>query len=300
MTRLQKKCMAFSLGLHGLLAVIFIGSAGFGVRPQQTDLQVMTMIPPNIVDRAGAGGGPPAVHRASQPQAQPPAQPSPPQPEAVHVEQVRAEPVERAQPPLPRQPKETSRPQPSPEDSEDAALESNPKPAKRPSRHEVHLSYEPATSVTKGKKSEKSQTSESSARAEARRLKEIENSLDALASGVRSSGSPNTIVDVGGIGGGEAFAGYRDVVFSAYYNAWRTPDGAASRLSSADAKVTIARDGSILSSELVRPSNDAALDRSVDRALRAVTKLPPFPASAHDEQRTFLIRFNLESKEASG
>jgi len=144
------------------------------------------------------------------------------------------------------------------------------------------------------------QSSQSSARAEGRRLKEIENALANLASGVRSSGSQSPIVDVEGIGGGEAFAGYRDVVFSAYYHAWITPDNAASRLGAADAKVTIARDGSILFAELVRPSDDKGLDRSVERALREVTKLPPFPASTRDTQRTYVIRFSLEAKEMTG
>jgi TonB family protein len=64
--------------------------------------------------------------------------------------------------------------------------------------------------------------------------------------------------------------------------------------------VTIARDGSIISAELVNPSGGTALENSVQGALRRVTKLPPFPASARDTQRTFVIRFNLQAKEMSG
>ena len=178
-------------------------------------------------------------------------------------------------------------------------MESKPKPAKRPPRHEVKPSYTLAHATTSAKKPQTNQSSQSSAHTEARRLKEIENALADLASGVRSSGSPNNIVDTEGIGGGEAFAGYRDVVYSAYYRAFR-PDDAASRQSVAEAKVTIARDGSIIVAELVRPSDDKALDRSVERALREVTKFPPFPPSTRDTQRTFVIRFNLEAKEMSG
>jgi colicin import membrane protein len=295
MNRLQKKCMVFSLGLHGLLAVILLASAGFGAHPQQTDLQIMTVIPANIVDRAGAGGGTPAVRLAPQPQSPPQQQQPQPQPQAV-----RAEPVERAPRPTPRQRQEPERPAPAPEPSEDAALESKPKPSKR---HEVQVSYTPASAATSAKKTSKTHSSDasaSSARADARRLKEIRTALADLAAGVQSSGSPNTIVDVGGIGGGEAFAGYRDVVFSAYYHAWTTPDNTASRMGLADARVVIARDGSIISAELSHSSGDRALDKSVEQALRRVTKLPPFPASARDAQRTFLIRFSLEAKEMSG
>jgi TonB family protein len=297
MTRLQKKCMVFSLGAHVLLAVMLFASAGFGSRPEPTeDLHVLTMISANIVDRAGSGGGTTVVNLKPQPQAQPRSQSPPqPQPPATHAEQARPEPVR----PTPHPRLEPTHPQPTPDDTKELSLESRPKISKRHS-HEVQVDYTPARSVTKSKKTETNQSSESSARAEARRMKEIESSLGQLASGVRSSGSQDPIVDTEGIGGGEAFAGYRDVVFSAYYHAWITPDNAASRTDTADAKVTIARDGSIMSAELVRPSDDKALDKSVERALREVTKLPPFPASTRDTQRTYVIRFSLEAKEMTG
>jgi len=295
MTRLQKKCMMFSLGLHGLLLVILLGSAGFGSRPEQTELEIITLIPANIVDRAGSGGGTPGVSVTPPPPA-PAHAPAQPQPPAVHVEQARAEAVRATPPPRP----EIKHPLPAPDDTKQLALESKPKTSNRPPRHEVQISNTPAHAATSAKKPQTNQSSQSSARAAARRLKEIENALADLASDVRSSGSQSQVVDVAGIGGGEAFAGYRDAVFSAYYNAWITPDHAANRMGAVDAKVTIARDGSIMTAELVLPSDDKALDRSVERALREVTKLPPFPTSTQDTQRTYVIRFSLEAKELSG
>ena len=289
--------MILSLGLHGLMAIVLLASAGFSSRPPATDLQVLNMIPANILDQAGSGGGATVVNPAPQPQAQPRPQPQ----QQPQRQPVRAEPVERAPTPTPRPIKEIKRPEP--EEVVDAGLEPARKPPKHPTRHEIRPSYALASASTKVKKTEKppsSESSESSARVEARRLKEIQNSLDQLAAGVRGRGSPTTIVDTEGIGGGEAFAGYRDVVFSAYYHAWITPDSAGSRLASADAKVTIARDGRIMSAELVRPSGDRALNNSVEEALRRVTQLAPFPASTRDTQRTFVIRFNLEAKEMSG
>jgi TonB family protein len=302
MTRLQKKCMIFSLGLHGLLAVILLASAGFSDNAPPMDLQVLTMIPANIVDRAGSGGGTPVVNLTPLPPAQPKPQPQsqplpqpPPQPQTVQTEKV-----ERVQIATPPQRKETARPPPAPDDSKNLALESKPQPPKPSSRHEIHPTFTEANAATSARKTEKSPSSASLARAEARRLKAIENTLAELASGVRSSGSPNTIVDLEGIGGGAAFAGYRDVVYSYYYRAWTTPESTASRSDSADAKVTIGRDGSIISAVLVRPSGNSALDKSVERALREVTKLPPFPASTRDTQRTFSLRFSPEAKEMTG
>ncbi len=301
MTRLQKKCLLFSAGLHGLLGVILIGSAGFGSRPVQTDLQIMTFIPANIVDRAGAGGGAQVVNPTTQRQVQaPPRAQSPPQTQpqvpAVNVEQAHAEPI---------RPRSLRRPEPTheapeKEESKEVAMETKPKHARERPRHEVVPTFTLAHASTRAEKKQVTQSSQSTARAEARRLKAIENALAELASGVRDSGSQSPIVDTEGIGGGEAFAGYRDVVFSAYYHAWITPDNAASRLGAADARVTILRDGSILSAELVRPSDDRSLDRSVERVLREVTKLPPFPPSTQETQRTYVIRFSLEAKEMSG
>jgi TonB family protein len=288
MTRLQKKCMVFSVGLHGLLAVILFASAGFSSRPPQTDLQVLTLIPANIVDRAGAGGGTPVLNLTPLPQPQP----SPP-PQTVQTEAV-----DRVEIELPPLRKEKVRPSPAPDETKAVALESKPNPPKpKPSSgHEVHPTYTLAKAATSAKKTEKSPSFASPASTQSSRRKEIENALAELASGVRSSGSPNTIVDVEGIGGGEAFAGYRDVIYSRYYRAWITPDNTASRLVTAEATVTIARDGSIISAELVRPSGDKALDKSVERVLREVTKLPPFPASTRDTQRTFPLRFSPEAK----
>ena len=80
----------------------------------------------------------------------------------------------------------------------------------------------------------------------------------------------------------------------------KTPLVTPDRLATADARIVVARDGSIISAELVRRSGNPQVDRSVERALRAVTKLPPFPAGSHDEERTFTIQFDLQSKEGTG
>ncbi|HEY3862397.1 MAG TPA: TonB family protein [Verrucomicrobiae bacterium] len=292
--------MIFSLAAHGTaLGIILITGAGFRNAPPPSDLQILNFIPPNILDRAGSGGGTPIVNPAAvpKPRAAAPVEPRP-QPREVHTEEV-----ERAPAPTPHQTKEPRHP--IPDETDEAGVEKAPKPSRHTRRH-VEVSYAPAgasksTKTKRPVKTEQSEeSSESNSRAEARRLRQIQNSLDDLASGVRTSGSPNSIVDVVGIGGGEAFSGYRDVVFSYYYHAWITPDSLASRSASAEARVTVARSGEIISAELVRPSDDSALDRSVEQALRRVSKLPPFPASSHDAQRTFNLRFSPEAKEMAG
>jgi outer membrane biosynthesis protein TonB len=289
MTRLQKKCFLFSAGMHGLLGVIVLASAAFSGRPASKDIPILTMIPARILDEAGAGGGSPEP--AAAPQPPPPAAP------AVRTLQPIAPPhaAELLERPKPREVEKEPAPQPL------IATEAEARPARK--THEIHVDYTPATSAAHKSKTKatESATTESSSRANASRLqREIAESLDALAAGVKSSGAKGTVVEMPGQGGGEAFAGYETVIYNAYYHAWITPDSVADKLAATDAKIVVARDGTILSAEIISKSGEPALDKSVGRALRAVTKLPPFPASARDEQRSFLLRFNLEAKEASG
>jgi periplasmic protein TonB len=297
MTRLQKKCLVFSLGLHGLLAVIVFFSAAFRTRPENEDLQVLSMIPANILDRAGAGGGTPAPQ---PPQPQAPAPPSVTAPSATTVRVESPKPKEETREPLPLpKPKRLETPVAQHEiPVAPRETQATPRPAKP--IHEIHVSYAPSATPNK-KSTENSDAAHSSAAAELKRLKQVEASLSQLAAGVQSSGAEKTIVDVPGIGGGgEVFAGYKEIVQSIYYHAWITQDSVADRVAGPVARIVVARDGTILSAELVTPSGDPSLDKSVERALRAVTKLPPFPAGAREEERTFRIRFNLDAKKATG
>ncbi len=275
--------------MHGLLGAIVLGTSAFRDKPATKDMLILTMIPPRILDEAGAGGGSPEPAAAPQPSQPAPPVVRPPQPVAPpHAAELMVRPKPREVEPEPK-------PQPL------MAKEAEVKPARN--THEIHPDYTPATPATRQTKTKTSApaVAETSSNAEARRLRrEIAESLDALASGVRSSGAKGTVVEMPGQGGGEAFAGYETVIYNAYYHAWITPDSVADKLAGADVKIVVARDGTILSAEIIKNSGEPALDKSVGRVLRAVTKLPPFPTSARDEQRIFLIRFNLEAKEASG
>jgi len=51
--------------------------------------------------------------------------------------------------------------------------------------------------------------------------------------------------------GGEVFAGYRDVVRSAYYRAWVAPENGGDKSAVPEARIVVARDGGIISAELV-------------------------------------------------
>ena len=57
MNRLQKKCVLGTAGVHLLLLVIlFVGPAFFYSRPKPDDMQVLDVIPANLIDAAFNSG----------------------------------------------------------------------------------------------------------------------------------------------------------------------------------------------------------------------------------------------------
>jgi TonB family protein len=308
MTRLQKKCFMLSVGVHGLLLVILVGTSAFRDKPDTKDLNlVATLVQLPIQDREGVGGGSPQP-AAPAPQPPQPAPPAPAQQTAPPTRPtpavVQPQPVARPKPVEPVEPVERPKPREVTEEVKEPGL--IPKKVSKP--HEIVPDFTPASSVISKKRSKTSttevsdaaETAAQSAAATSRLRQRVAEAMNNLATGVAKSGAAGTVVDMPGQGGGEAFVGYETVIYNEYYRAWTPPDSIADRTAKADVKIVVARDGTILSAEIISKSGRPGLDRSVERALRVVTKLPPFPASAHDEQRSFLIRFNLESKEASG
>lgn len=310
MTRLQKKCLLFSLSMHGLLLVVVVASSAFRSKPEPQEMQILTMLPANIVDRPGAGGGSPQPAVA---QALPQPKPAPP---VVQQPPPRPQPVQKPEPVAPTPKPEPSfiqrlfHPTPVKETPEplpiDRSGESAPKSSRTRPPHEVVPTFDPVKpSRTRVKPTEETAesaeaTARERARAEARRLRNIDSAMEKLARNVSRSGAAGTVVSMPGQGGGAAFVGYETYIYNRYYHAWTAPDSVANTAAATFVKIVVARDGSILSAEIMTPSGERSLDRSVERVLREVTKLPPFPAGATDDQRSFVIRFHLENKEGSG
>ena len=96
--------------------------------------------------------------------------------------------------------------------------------------------------------------------------------------------------------GAEAYANYASVVKSIYTQAWTPPEDTASDDANPRVSVTIARDGSVISSRIIEKAGDAPVDNSVQRTLDRVTYIAPFPDDATDRQRTYTINFNPKAK----
>jgi TonB family protein len=91
-------------------------------------------------------------------------------------------------------------------------------------------------------------------------------------------------------GGGLPYANFRQGLYSIYEQAWIIPDGATESDATTEAKITIARDGSVISAMITRSSGNAAVDDSVQLALDRVRQVPP-PPSSEKEKVTVTINF---------
>jgi TonB family protein len=97
MNRLQKKCVVATAGVHLLLLVVlFVGPAFFYSKPKADDLQVLEVIPANLIDAPFNSG----VANATPPPPAPVTPPQPPPPVPEKIEQPK--PVkETAKAPMP-------------------------------------------------------------------------------------------------------------------------------------------------------------------------------------------------------
>jgi len=64
--------------------------------------------------------------------------------------------------------------------------------------------------------------------------------------------------------------------------------------------VTIARNGNVISSSIVKPSGSPQADRAIQATLDRVNFVAPFPQGAKEAQRTFIISFELKAKKLLG
>jgi len=266
MNRLQKKCFMAAVGVHLLLIVIlFVGPAFFYSKPKVDDLQVLDVIPANLIDAEFNSGvrdaqPPPVV----QPVPQPPA----PQPVVTPPKVETPEPI--------KQIVKTLMPEPKP--AEKPVVSQTPK---------IQINTQLVTR-TAPKNPPVADNSRQNARA-------IKNALRNLKSNLTSG----TTIDMPG-NSSAAYANYADVVKSIYEQAWTLPADTASDDANTKVSVTIASDGTVISARIITPSGDASVDASVQRTLERVTFIAPFPKGAPEKERTYTINFNLKAKRLLG
>lgn len=271
MNRLQKKCVIGTLGIHLLLLVILIfGPAFFNPQPKADNLQVLDVIPANLVDAAVSSG----VKNAQPPPPAPLQPPAPPQPQQQYTP---------PQPKIVQPPAPTVTPtflekvekyfKPTPSVTPDMA------PAEKPVKSQDNNIKINLKKVRRDKNSEQTDNS-ANARA-------INNTIRNLSHNLSSA----TKIDMPG-NADAAYANYGDVVISVYNSAWQPPAGMAEDNVNVLFKVTIARDGTVISARIITPSGDPNVDMAVQRMLDRVTFIAPFPEGTTDKERNYPINFN--------
>jgi len=270
MNRLQKKCVIATAGIHLLLLLIlFVGPAFFYSKPKADDLQVLDVIPANLVDAAFSSG----VANATPP---PPAPVTPPAPPTPVVQPAPPPPV----------PKPVTPPEPTLTERLEKYFKPEPvkpapeKPVTETRKIQVSTKLVTRTAPTDVPTPDHSQQQARAIRTALRNLKHN------LAS--------KTTVDMPG-NSSVAYANYAAAVKSIYEQAWILPNDVSDNANT-KVSVTIASDGTVISARIIDPSGDAGLDASVQRTLDRVKFIAPFPEGATDKERTYVINFNPQVK----
>jgi colicin import membrane protein len=275
MNRLQKKCVIATAGFHLLLlTILIVGPAFFNPQPKPDNTQVLDFISPNVIDALSSTGRKDATPPAPAPAVtQPPPVPAPPTPAVQTPPPPAPKPVET--PTLPERLKNLFTPEPKPEPVKPAPDKTESKP------HQIQVNTQIVARIAP--KNPPANPKPDNSRAIASAIKNLQNNL-----------KPGLVVDVPGEGS-VASSSYKDTLATIYYNAWVTPEGAANDEADAIVKITVASDGTVLTSRIITPSGDAKVDDSVRRALNRVPSVPPLTDKSKSEQE-FTLDFNLKTK----
>ena len=322
MNRFQKKCLMASSGLHGfLLLLLLFGSAFFVSREKVIPTQRLNVVPTRLIEDALSGGGGNSnlprtddqqkgdtlESTAPLPQTAKPIQPV--QPKAAQPPPVAPKPeVKKAEPMKPDPPAPTPKPT---KITEVAKPKPSDKPADKPAPTKPKIDLTELKPIARNDTDKKKAEQEAEAREAARQQaaataaanaarQKLAQQIGKAAETMQRGFSSGTKVDVGGPGG-EAYASYGALVQQVYADAWMIIQDLSDDDSVAVVRVTIARDGHVLAARFVRRSDNATMNKSVQRALDNVKQIGrPFPDSAKDSERSFTIEFNLKAKKLLG
>lgn len=288
MNRLQKKCFIASASAHLFLALLLVLGPGFISSRSKSadDMPILDFTPFKTVDQLISGGGNPnAKPPPAAPAPQPPAPAPAPQPqqEKLREPEPPKEPVREVKPPK----------------TEEESLE--------PSKKKIEISTK-LVSRNQEDKSEAKARAEEKARDDAKRAadarRRLARQLGQAAERISSevSGGTSLKLDYGPGGGGAPYANFNQAVMSVYKRAWSgtVPNDSTEENVSAEASVTIARDGSVISARITRSSGKTAVDRSVQAVLDRVKYAAPLPDDAKESQRTVSITFEVNPHQGIG
>jgi TonB family protein len=261
MNRLQKKCILATAGIHLLLLVILlVGPAFFEPRPKPDDLQVLDVIPANLIDAPFTSG----VRNAQPPAPTPVATPPPPQPQPTPPPPTLTERFEKMF--------KSEPPKPAPEKVQPHKIQPDLKPVVH------HASKNVPDDAAKR------------ARALRKAIQSLKNNL--------SSSTTVDMPGNSSVAYASYAAAVKSIYAQTWEQV--PLDTIANEDENVKVSVTIASDGTVISARIIAPSGDANVDASIQRTLERVTFIAPFPKGAPEKERTYIINFNLKAKRLLG
>ncbi len=274
MGRLKRSCVVGSVVFHTLtLALLFLAPIILAKREEK--VEVIDLIPSEIVDQIMA---PPAPVAPPTPPAPVPPAPTPPKPTPPKPKPTPPDPT----PPKPK-PVEPVKPKPKPVEVV------KPKPKPKPVKPKIKVNLNSTTRKPDTQKIKAQQAAAERARqAEAKRraaLNQSLNNLDSKLSGRTSVNVPQ---------GRYAAANYESLIRRKYVDATIHP-GTISGDPVVKVQLVIARNGNVLSARIIGASGLASWDRAVQKALDRVKRIAPFPAGMSGAKKTFSLNFNSRS-----
>jgi outer membrane biosynthesis protein TonB len=305
MSRLQKKCFIGAASMHVLLFVVLIVGPGFFSKDDTMDeSEVLTFVTLMATDSARAGGGTPQPSNPTPPARQV-ATPTTPKPQVEEQTPPPEQPQVRAQ--VRENPRVPDKVEKSEKVEDNTKTRDNrdslqPKTDKS-KKHEVKVNTK-VVAISKDRRNPTTNSSNTDATAQERKDREqLANAFARAGSRAKDSLSTSTRVDMpeGPGGGGVSYANFAQIVRKVYTDAWRIPDDVTDDEAVVKVSVTIARNGSVISSRIIVESGSRMVDRSIQNALDRVTTIGvAFPIGAKESQRTFTINFSLKAKKLLG
>jgi TonB family protein len=329
MSRLEKKCFIGSAAFHGLLLVIFVFGSAFIGSHQEKTMQAITIIDlgGKMTDQRISTGGSPNGNPTPPPPAkieQPPPQPPPPKPEPPKVEPKKVEPEVKPEPKkeVVKKP-EPRRIEPKKEIVKDTPKEKGEVPVRKETKKTPDKKREVAnaaptrkisTNVVKRSNTEiiqaqiaaqKKAAEEKASREYARQYSEWQRQLQAYNSQIdgviggvgKSLGNKTVAVPLGD--GGAAYVHYGSAIGEIYRRAVYASRPEGDEDAVAVIRIVVTRNGSVKDADWVRKTGTSVLDKAVERAMKTVRSVPPFPEGATDSERTFTLNIGFEAKRVS-
>ena len=271
MGRLKRSCVVGSVVFHALtLALLVLAPVLLAKRVEK--VQVIDLIPSEIVDQIMA---PPAPVAPPTPPTPTPPKPTPPKP---------TPPKPKPTPPDPTPPKpKPVKPKPKPVE----VVKPKPKPKPVKPKIKVNLNStmrQPDTQKVKAQQAAAERARQAEAKRQAE-LKQSLNNLDSKLSGRTSVNVPQ---------GRYAAANYESLIRRKYVDATIHP-GTISGDPVVKVQLVIARNGNVISARIIGESGLASWDRAVQKALDRVKRIAPFPAGMSGAKKTFNLNFNSRS-----